>query len=305
IVDAFDEAAGSLGIDSTLFLTQNDGTLMTSTYGRRYPVATFASGPTNSMRGAAFLSGETDCAVIDIGGTTTDIGVLRNGFPRQAPLAVEIGGVRTNFRMPDLLSLGIGGGSIVRNDQGVTVGPDSVGHRLTSKARVFGGETLTATDIAVAAGLADIGDPRLVADLDGEFIAEALAVMRAGIAEGLDRMKIGPEPIPVVLVGGGAILLGNDLPGASQLIRPNHGYVANAIGAAKSQVGGHADRVVAMDNMTRTEAIGAVRSEAEDRCIAAGARPETIEVVEIDEVPLAYLPSNAVRITARAVGDLG
>ena len=49
-----------------------------------FPVFTFSSGPTNSMRGAAFLSGLADAIVVDIGGTTTDIGVLRQGFPREA-----------------------------------------------------------------------------------------------------------------------------------------------------------------------------------------------------------------------------
>ena len=82
--------------------------------------------------------------------------------------------------MPDVLSIGLGGGSIVRLGSGsaiatasgsgsdgktasnvptkTTIGPDSVGFELTRRARVFGGDVLTATDIAVAAGLADIGD---------------------------------------------------------------------------------------------------------------------------------------------------
>ena len=70
------------------------------------------------MRGAAFLSGLADCAVVDIGGTTSDVGVLQHGFPREASVAVEIGGVRTNFRMPDVLSIGIGGGSHVDGADG-------------------------------------------------------------------------------------------------------------------------------------------------------------------------------------------
>ena len=107
-----------------VYLSQNDGTLMSVDYAERYPVATFASGPTNSMRGAAFLSGLEDCAVVDIGGTTSDVGVLQHGFPREASVSVDIGGVRTNFRMPDVLSLGLGGGSIVRGDE-PTIGPDS------------------------------------------------------------------------------------------------------------------------------------------------------------------------------------
>jgi N-methylhydantoinase A/oxoprolinase/acetone carboxylase beta subunit len=64
--------------------SQNDGTLMSVEAAERYPVATFACGPTNSMRGAAFLSGLRDCIVVDIGGTTTDVGMLRHGFPRPA-----------------------------------------------------------------------------------------------------------------------------------------------------------------------------------------------------------------------------
>lgn len=78
---------------------------------------TFASGPTNSMRGAAFLSGVQDDIVIDIGGTTTDVGVLKGGFPRQASARVKIGGVNTNFQMPDVLSVGLGGGSVIEQTQ--------------------------------------------------------------------------------------------------------------------------------------------------------------------------------------------
>ena len=122
------------------------------------PVMSFASGATNSMRGAAFLSGLADAMVVDVGGTSTDVGQLRHGFPREANSVVEVGGVRTLFRMPDLLSIGLGGGSLVERVP-LAVGPRSVGYRLTREALVFGGNTLTATDAAVAAGVARIGDP--------------------------------------------------------------------------------------------------------------------------------------------------
>jgi N-methylhydantoinase A/oxoprolinase/acetone carboxylase beta subunit len=269
-----------------------------------YPVSTFASGPTNSMRGAGALSGLTDCAVIDIGGTTTDIGILRSGFPREAPMSIDIGGVRTNFRMPDLVSVGIGGGSIVRGGEQVTVGPDSVGYELTERALVFGGDVLTATDIAVAAGLAEIGDPALVAHLDTRIVDGAMAVMKAAIAETLDLMKTSPDPIPVVLVGGGSILVDDAIPGASTVTRPPHAAVANAIGAALSQVGAQVDRVVALEGTTRQDALTAITEEAMARCVEAGAQADTVRVVDVDEVPLAYLPSNAVRVSLRVVGDL-
>ena len=167
-VTAFRNALRGAGLDAPFFLTQNDGTLMSAETAEEFPVLTFASGPTNSMRGAAFLSGIKDAIVIDVGGTTTDIGALVSGFPREATVAVEVGGVRTNFRMPDVFSIGLGGGSLVRSDP-VSVGPRSVGYRLTHEALVFGGDVLTATDIAVAAGRADIGDADRVASVDTQL----------------------------------------------------------------------------------------------------------------------------------------
>ena len=129
IVNSFRDALRGLGITAPFFISQNDGTLMSAEFVEKYPVLTFASGPTNSMRGAALLSGLKDAVVVDIGGTTSDVGVLVNGFPREASVAVRIGGVRTNFRMPDVISFGLGGGSHVKPDP-LQVGPQSVGYEL-------------------------------------------------------------------------------------------------------------------------------------------------------------------------------
>ena len=304
IVEAFETSVVQLGIEAPLFISQNDGTLMSASYTEQYPVATFASGPTNSMRGAAFLSGVGDCIVVDIGGTTTDVGMLTHGFPREASVAVDIGGVRTNFRMPDVLSIGLGGGSIVSTNGDLTIGPDSVGYELTTQAQVFGGQPLTATDIAVAAGLADIGDAALVADLDQGLVRDAVALMQHRVSEAVDQMKTDAEPMPVVLVGGGSILIPDELEGASEVIRPQHFPVANAIGAAIAQVGGETDQVFSLDEMTRDEALDQARSAATARSVEAGADPDTVKIVDVEEVPLAYLPSNAVRIRVKAVGDL-
>jgi len=131
---AFTDALRASGIAAPLYLTQNDGTVMLADVAEAYPVYSFASGPTNSMRGAAFLSRLGDALVVDVGGTTTDVGALRHGFPREANNVVEVGGVRTLFRMPDLLSLGLGGGSHVTLDP-LSIGPVSVGYRLTTEAR--------------------------------------------------------------------------------------------------------------------------------------------------------------------------
>src|SRR5207237_377060 len=194
------------------YLSQNDGTLMSVDYAQRYPVATFASGPTNSMRGAAFLSGRLDCAVVDVGGTTSDVGVLQHGFPREASIAVEIGEVRTNFRMPDVFSFG--------------------------------------------------------------------------------------------LAGGGGVLGRDSLPGACELVKPERFAVANAVGAAIAQGGGEVDRIFSLDEKSRDETLEEAKREAAEKAVAAGASPGTVHVVDVEEVPLSYLPSNATRIRVKAVGEL-
>ncbi|WP_020660236.1 hydantoinase/oxoprolinase N-terminal domain-containing protein [Amycolatopsis benzoatilytica] len=305
IVDGLAASVTGAGITAPLYLSQNDGTLMDVDFARRYPVATFASGPTNSMRGAAVLSGLDTCAVVDVGGTTSDVGVLRQGFPREATTDVSVAGIRTNFRMPDVLSIGIGGGSRVRGDAAnVTVGPDSVGYELTSKALVFGGDTVTATDIAVAAGRAEIGDPSLVAHLDRAFVRAALDKIAADVSDVVDRMRTSSEPLPVVAVGGGSVLLPDELAGSGRVHRPGHYAVANAIGAAIAQIGGEVDRVYVIEAGRREEVVAAAKQEAVDRAVAAGASPSSVAIVDFDEVPIPYLPGNATRIRAKAVGDL-
>lgn len=303
VLQAFRDALVAMQITAPFYMSQNDGTLMSAEFAEAYPVLTFASGPTNSMRGAAFLSGAREAAVVDIGGTTSDIGMLVHGFPREASTVVEVGGVRTNFRMPDVYSFGMGGGSLVRSDP-LRVGPQSVGYELTSKALVFGGATLTATDVAVAGGLVEIGDAKAVADLDRTLVQSALDTIHERIEAAVDRMKLSADPLPVILVGGGSILVDPPLEGASETVKPAHFAVANAIGAAIAQVGGEIDRVFSLDTISRAEALDIAKAEATRKAVAAGADPATVQIVDVGEVPLAYLPGNATRIRVKAVGDL-
>jgi len=302
---SFENVLKTHGIDADLFITQNDGTLMSIDYAKRYPVLTIASGPTNSLRGAAYLSGIKDAMVIDVGGTTTDVGVLNNGFPRDSTASVEMGGVRTNFRMPDLTAIGLGGGSVVHvSGDTVRVGPRSVGYALHSKSRVFGGDTLTATDMAVASGNLVLGDPSRVRDLASDLVSKTMQVMCSMIEEAVDRMKVSSGDVPVIVVGGGSILVPDAIKGASEVIRPEHYEVANAIGAAIAQVSGGIDGVFDVATKGRDAVLEEIKTAARHEAIKAGAEPDTVDVVEIEEIPLAYLPSNAVRFRVKAAGDL-
>jgi len=299
---AFREAMAEQGIDARFYFGQNDGTLMGVDYAERYPIFTVASGPANSIRGAAYLSGMEDGIIVDVGGTTTDVGALTDGFPRESAVAVEIGGVKTNFRMPDLIAIGIGGGSIVHPGESVTVGPDSVGYELVEKAQCFGGDIPTATDVAVLQGRIDLGD--VTPTLDESVVNAAGEYVTGEVERTIDQMKTSPEPVPVAVVGGGSILLPGTLEGASRVAKPEHYEVANAIGAAISQVSGQVDRIFSLDEMDRDTAVEEARDEARNDAIQAGADPETIEIVDFDEVPLSYLPGNAVRMKAKAAGSL-
>lgn len=306
ITTAFERALQDLGISAPFYVSQNDGTLMSAAHMQRYPVLTFAAGPTNSLRGAAWLTGATEAIVVDIGGTTSDLGVLIDGFPRQSTVHVDVGGVRTNFRMPDILSIGLGGGSRVHQGaQGVTVGPDSVGFRLHSEGLIFGGDTLTASDIAVARGQAAFGDPALVTGLPEDVVAGAARAIAALVDDAIDRMKTSPRDIPMILVGGGAVLLSDTPRGVSEMLRPDHAGVANAIGAAIGQVSGEVDRIYNIpDGDARSASIADAQAQARAQAISAGAAPDSIRIVNVEAVPLQYLPGGATRIVCRAIGDL-
>jgi N-methylhydantoinase A/oxoprolinase/acetone carboxylase beta subunit len=306
LVAGLASAVAELGLRIPAFLTQNDGTILSLDLARRFPVLTFASGPTNSMRGAFCLCGIPDALVADVGGTTTDIGTLIGGYPRQAAGSVELGGIRTAFRMPDLLALALGGGTVIRPAKGgpPQIGPDSVGLDLTRRARVFGGPDLTATDIAVARGKLLLGDARLLDAKALALAAAAEAAMQGIVEDGIDRARTGSAGMPLILVGGGAPLIGDDLRGVSQVLRPEHGAVANAIGAAAAEVGASLDRIVTMAEATRADTLAALCAEAEAAAVASGARPGSVRIHAIEETQVAYAAPETRRLRLRAIGAL-
>ena len=303
-VDAFGRALEKVGLTCPYYITQNDGTLMSREFVQSYPVLTFASGPTNSMRGAAFLSGKSDAIVVDVGGTTTDVGALVKGFPRPASTTVDVGGVRTNFRMPDIFAIGLGGGTIVsEKGEELKIGPQSVGYKLTTDALIFGGDTLTTSDVAVALGLADFGDKDAIANLQDDHLKAVRERINEMITNAVERMRVSPDPIPVLAVGGGSILVPDHV-GELPVIRPEYFSVANAVGAAIGQISGEVDRIFSLDGKTREEALAEALKEATEKATAAGARPDSIELLDQEDVPLAYLPGNATRIRLKVVGDM-
>jgi N-methylhydantoinase A/oxoprolinase/acetone carboxylase beta subunit len=299
VTTALQDALESRGLKVETFFAQNDGTLMAVDYAARYPVLTIGSGPANSLRGAAYLSGVEDAIVADVGGTSTDLGVLVGGFPRESAAAVEIGGVTTNFRMPDILSIALGGGTMVGAE------PRSVGYRIGREALVFGGPTPTMTDAAVAAGRGTVGTHAVPARWR-DRLAEAVARADELVADAVDRVALGKADRPLIAVGGGALLLAGRIPGASEVIRPRHAEVANAVGAAIALASGRLETIVPTgnDGNARAALIEKAKEEAAARAVAAGADPASVQIVELSEIPLSYLPEPAVRLQVKAAGPL-
>ncbi|CAF2799725.1 unnamed protein product [Rotaria sp. Silwood2] len=282
----------------------------------RFPVLTFASGSTNSMIGAAHLTGIQNGIVIDVGGTSTDIGVIVNGRPRHTHAKVYlVDDIRVNMSMPDVLSLPLGGGTIIHVDEeakSVCVGPDSVGYQLITHGLAFGGQTITGTDVALAANLtSQIGHSTV--HLPSFIIEQVLDHIINTISRGIDRMKTNQEPIPVILCGGGSILISPEqtFDGVTQMIRPPHFAVCNAVGAALCQVSATIESIVDLvpssidDGMQRKREIDRLTLQVQQQCERNGAHPNTVHLVDIEQVPLAYYPGGYKhRVLLTAIGQL-
>ena len=169
----------------------------------------------------------------------------------------------------------------------------------------FGGDTLTTTDVAIVKGLLSLGDASLVSGLDGDRPERISDEIHKRVEEAVDQLKTSASPIPVVLVGGGSVLINRPLKGASEVVRIDQAPVANAIGAAIAQVGGRVRQIIDFGEAGgREAALEKAGEEARQHAIAAGALAGSLKVVEIEEYPMTHMQSEAVDVRIRVVGDL-
>ncbi|MBN2297539.1 MAG: hydantoinase/oxoprolinase family protein [Deltaproteobacteria bacterium] len=254
------QALQELGVRCPLFFLKADGGTYSSSAAHRLPVETILSGPAASMMGAVALCEDTGktTLVLDVGGTTTDIGVLINGVPVLEPKGVSIDSLKTLVRGLKVVSVGAGGDSFVclKGDT-VCAGPQRMG-----APAVMGGEGPTPMDAFSVLGEFDQGDKarahaavsaiagrlgRDVKDVAREIISVLVDNIRTRALEFIDEVNSHPVytiyemlhpdlvvPEQVMVIGGPATLLKPYIEEAFQLkcVVPEHAMVANALGAA-------------------------------------------------------------------------
>ena len=149
------------GIQIPLEILKADGGTMAQESSTQYAVETILSGPAASVMGTlAFADPGKEEVVLDIGGTTTDIAILVEGVPLLKPLGIRIGGYNTLVRALRTVSIGVGGDSWVRLENGLLkVGPERKGQALA-----YGGPEPTPTDALIGLGLAEGGDNQRAID---------------------------------------------------------------------------------------------------------------------------------------------
>ncbi len=101
------EVLGRYGIEAKLFVTQNDGSLMSFDYAINYPIRTLKSRATNSFRGAAFLTRHNNCVIVNVESNETHVGVLEDGFPKVRWSKTQIANIHANVQMPEIVTVDI------------------------------------------------------------------------------------------------------------------------------------------------------------------------------------------------------
>ena len=189
----------SIGVTAPMMVVRGDGALMSSAQARSRPIETILSGPAASIVGARWLTGADFALVSDIGGTTTDVAVLRGGRPVIDPQGARVGPHRTMVEAVAMRTTGLGGDSEVHFvadglQGGVTLGP----RRLLPVSLL----AREAPDVVLPALEAQMRNAT-PGDHDGRFVRAVAGVQTDGLAardaDLLHRIGGGVHPLGAIL----------------------------------------------------------------------------------------------------------
>jgi len=183
LVTACESHLALRGISAPVMVVRGDGALISAAMVRERPIETILSGPAASIVGARWLTGESDALVSDIGGTTTDVALLRGGLPEIDPMGAQVGGLRTMVEAVAMRTTGLGGDSEVHLASGGLAAALHLGPRrlvpVSLLAMDHGAMVHSALDRALSTGIAGEHDGRFVIPMAGR--AEGLAARESAL----------------------------------------------------------------------------------------------------------------------------
>ena len=294
---AIEREIRKLRIKAPFFMVKNDGSVMPMLEAIVNPIFTIAAGQTNSFYGASSIAQKPNSIVVDIGGTSTDIGLVMNGVPKRSCREATIGSVKLQFPMPNAISLAIGGGTIIEvNGLDYTIGPKSVGKNLFQEAISFGGSILTLTDIALMLGKIEIPAslPERV-PISPSLARRIMDDVESKILQSVRLMKGKQDQLDVLLCGGGAQI------GLQQGMHAitDAGF-ANAYGAACAGISYTVDRTCCL--FDRENVLDTLKKEAIAKTKKLGAHPQSIHISHVEIAPYAYSKEALARVIISASG---
>ncbi|ATW27259.1 hydantoinase/oxoprolinase N-terminal domain-containing protein [Candidatus Formimonas warabiya] len=128
LIESVQQVLEERQIEASVMIVKGDGCLMSESLAREKPIETILSGPAASIIGGTFLTQTPEALVLDMGGTTTDIAILKNGVPRINQEGAMVGGWLTRVLAAEIYTYGLGGDSYIQltKDRGIAVGPQRV-----------------------------------------------------------------------------------------------------------------------------------------------------------------------------------
>ncbi len=250
------------GIVAPLMVVRGDGALVSAALARERPIETILSGPAASIAGASWLTGETDALVSDIGGTTTDICLLRDGRPSIDPEGARVGAFRTMVEAVAMRTTGLGGDSEVHLIEGLgtvlRLGPRRL-LPVSLMAQDWPGLVHDALDAWLAGESTGEYDGRFVLPMWHGTPPQGLAGREEAVVERLmegpvrmvDAIRTRPEiPALMRLVSRGLVMVSGLTPsdashGLGRLECWDAGAARKALALFAKRRNGHGDRVAA------------------------------------------------------------
>ncbi|MEH7522723.1 hydantoinase/oxoprolinase N-terminal domain-containing protein [Bacillus sp. JJ1503] len=298
-----------MSLNCPCWLIQNDGSLMEIKEAADYPIRTIGSGATNSTRGASILSGLEKCIVVDVGGSTIDVGRIMNGQPEVSIGSSSILGINVNIRVPKVHSLPFGGGSLISVENDLVEIRATIANDIENQGVAWGGSIWTLTDSFLRQFPDTFQDEKInltgLQMLSEEACEKVINKVTKEIKEWIARFQPSNEDLPIVLVGGGSLLLEKRLFGKYQRVSQPIGFhICNAIGACFAPLSAEIDKVFWLNDKTKQEIIEQAKEQLFQQMISQGAKKETIQLVSLEEIPFDYLKGEVLRIRIKAFGEI-